>query len=900
VVNLFDDLTLSHLNDGNGVRFDGFAGDLRITVRDGSRLDIDFDKLAAPGTFAQATTGATNGANAAIAFKANTAGPEFADVNISFLDDPEVAAGQETVEYDKEGKTLIFHIDEGVTTADQVIAALARNEAAADDFTATRADGSNGSGLVAASDGTKTTPPKAKATTPGAENAALIFEAINPGADYDNFAIRFVDDPAITRGNETVVYDDTNPLNRQLTFHIAKDSTTAGDIIAALERDATASQFFTARNAADSSGSGVVTSADTAITSGGALVAGAAKTHDASIKQVLDAINAAAPDKLRASLGSDNNLVLTDLSSDSGFAFKVEQLNGSHAAEDLGFDAAASGDTITGRRLLAGLKTSLVESLNGGKGFGALGSLSLTDRSGATATVDLSAARTVDDILEAINTAGIGIRAEINAARNGILLLDTTGSTAGNLIVANADDTNTADKLGITIDAAESSKSSGTLRRQVLSEATPLSALNGGAGVAFGTVKITDNSGATGTLNIDSSIRTIGDVLQAIDRLGLAIDARINDAGDGILLVGTATTGNSLKVEEGNSTTARDLGLLGEAKTVTIGGVERQVIEGSTTHRIELSPTDTLEDLVRRINETTTRVRASIFNDGSSIKPYRFTLFNQSSGKAGEILWDTSEAGFTLNETVTAQDALLQIGPANSGGVIASSNDGAFNGVLPDVTLKVKGASAEPVTIGVDPTDEGLVEAVKDFVDAYNKVRDKLKELTRYDETTQTAAVLQGDGRVLRVESDLSRLVSGRIAGAGVFQSLEAVGISLTQDGKLQLDEVKLSERFAQDPASVTDFFSAEDTGLSDRFNNLIEQLAGVGDTVLVGRVSILTRKIEVNQQRIDVWNERLEKQRERLLKSFQHSETVIAKLQSSLSALNSIAPIPILAPSSS
>jgi flagellar hook-associated protein 2 len=900
VVDLFADLTLSHLNDGNGVRFDGFAGDLRITLRDGSRLDIDFNKLAGAATFAQATTDATNGEDAAITFKAAKAGPGFDGVHILFVDDPAVAAGQETVEYDAEDKTLIFHIDEGATTADQVIAALARDEAASDAFTATRAAGSDGSGRIAAADGTKTAAPKATARTPGAPNAALVFEALNPGEDYDKVAIRFVDDPAITRGNETVVYDDSDPLNRALTFHIATGSTTAGDIIAALERDATASQVFTAKNATGNSGAGVVTSADTAFTSGGALVAESSKTKDISIGQVIEVINAAGPEKLRASLGADNNLVLTDLSADTGATFTVEQINGSHAAEDLGFGGAANGDTITGRRLLAGLKTSLVSSLNGGKGFGALGEIGLIDRSGGTATANLSAAKTVDDLLEAINTAGIGIKAEINAARNGIVLRDTTGSTAGNLVVGNADGTNTADKLGLAIDSAETSVASGSLRRQVLNEATTLSSLNGGAGVAFGTVKITDNAGGTKTLVIDSSHQTIGDVLEEINRLGLAIEARINDAGDGILLIGTANTGTSLKVEEGNSSTARDLGLLEKAETKTIDGVERQVIEGSTTHRIELSDTDTLEDLVDRINDVTTRVRASIFNDGSTVKPFRFTLFNQSSGKAGELLWDTSELNFTLTESVKAQDALLQIGPAGSGGVIASSSSNSFEGVLPDITLTVKGTSGEPVTIGVAPTDENLVKAVKDFVDAYNKVRDKVKELTRFDETTQTAAVLQGDGRVLRAENDLNNLVSGRIVGAGVFQSLEAVGITLSQDGKLQLDEAKLSERFAEDPANVTEFFSADETGLSDRFDKLIEQLAGVGDTVLVGRVSVLSRKIELNQQRIEVWNVRLEKQRERLLKSFQRSETVIAKLQSSLSALSAIAPIPILAPNSS
>jgi flagellar hook-associated protein 2 len=893
IVTLFDDLGLSQLNDGNGVRFDGFLGDLRITVRDGSRLDIDFDKLASAGTFAEATTKGVASPDAAIVFRAKAPGPESAGVQISFVDDPEITAGSESVEYDNEAKTLTFHIDEGATTGNNIIAALAKNETAAAAFSAKVAEGSNGTGLISASDGTITAGPRSSATTPGGPNAPLVFQAITPGAEYDKVAIRFVNDAAVTQGNETVVYDDTNPLNRQLIFHIAEGGTTANDIIAALERDPTAAALFTATNAGDSTGAGLVSVSDTATTSGGALVAASTKSGDLTIGEVLGAINAAAPDKLRASLGANNNLVLTDLSSDSGFQFTVEQLNGSHAAEDLGIDVAAGGATIEGRHLLSGLKTSLLDRLNGGTVHGTLGVINLTDRSGATASVDLSAAHTIDDILEAINTAGVGIAARVNDARNGILLTDTTGSTAGPLIVANGDATNTADTLGLTINAAESSKSSGTLRRQVLSEATSLAALNGGAGVSFGTVNITDSSGATKTLTIDAQVETVGDVLEAINQLGLALEARINDAGDGILLVSTATSGTSLKVEEGNSSTASDLGLLAEAKTVTIDGADRQVIEGSTTRRIELSDTDTLEDLVRKINESSSRVRASIFHDGSTVKPYRFTLFNQSSGRAGELSWDTSETSFTLEQSVAARDALLQIG-AGSSGVVASSNSNTFTGVLPDVSLTVKGSSAEPVTIDVAPTDANLKTAVKDFVDAYNKVRDKIKELTRFDEATETAAILQGDGRVLRVESDLNFLVSGRIVGAGVFQTLESVGISINDNGTLKLDETKLSEQFDRDPAGITEFFSKKDTGVSARFDKLVEQLAGVGDTVLVGRIAVLSHKIDQNNQRIESWNARLEKQRERLLKSFQRSETIIAKLQSTLGSLNSIAPLPI------
>ena len=48
---------------------------------------------------------------------------------------------------------------------------------------------------------------------------------------------------------------------------------------------------------------------------------------------------------------------------------------------------------------------------------------------------------------------GVGITAQVNAARNGLLLTDTTGQT-GSLRVASGDATDTAEKLGVAVDAA--------------------------------------------------------------------------------------------------------------------------------------------------------------------------------------------------------------------------------------------------------------------------------------------------------------------------------------------------------------------------------------------------------------------------------------------------------------
>src|SRR6185437_3577844 len=134
----------------------------------------------------------------------------------------------------------------------------------------------------------------------------------------------------------------------------------------------------------------------------------------------------------------------------------------------LGLTTTASGGVIAGTRLFAGLNTSLLSSLNGGKGLGTLGSINLTDRNNSSATVNLSTAETLQDVIDRINAAGIGIQAQINSEQNGISLTDTTGKTASNLIVANGVANNAADKLHLSVNAAVTSQDSGNLGLQVI------------------------------------------------------------------------------------------------------------------------------------------------------------------------------------------------------------------------------------------------------------------------------------------------------------------------------------------------------------------------------------------------------------------------------------------------
>jgi flagellar hook-associated protein 2 len=616
-------------------------------------------------------------------------------------------------------------------------------------------------------------------------------------------------------------------------------------------------------------------------------------TNEQTLSDVIDALNAAAPGKLQAAIGPDGHrLVLTDLSSDSGGTFSVTDLNHSKAAEDLGLNTTASGGTITGNQILGGLKTVLLSSLNGGSGLGTLGTVNITDRSGASAAVDLSSAHTLDDVITAINATAIGVQAQINDAGNGIEVLDSTGATTSNLIIANGDATNTADKLGLTVNAAVTGKSSGSLNLQVVSESTLLANLNGGGGVGSGKVRITDSGNNSATLTVNSSIKTVGDLINSINLLGIGVQARINDSGDGIVLVDTAHGSGTLSAASASGSTAQDLHLLGAATTVSVGGVPTQEIDGSTTLSISLSATDTLNDLVTKINDAGFGVQAAALSDGSSVKPFRLTLLNGRSGKAGQLLVDTSGVNFSFTQTVAPQDALVVLGSLNSpNSVLASSPTGTFTNLLPGLSVNALGSSTTPVTLTVGSTNSTLATALQNIVDSYNKIHDQIDQLTSFDTTSNTGAVLEGDPTLFQVDTDLSNLISGSIFGAGSIQSLAQLGITTAQDGTLQFDQDAFQTVYQRDPQAVQDFLSTKDTGVSDRFKKLIDSLAGVGSSILVDRATTLSNKIDDGQERIDLLNAQLDSLRQRLTTQFQNSELAIAKIQSNLSAISSIQP---------
>ena len=125
-----------------------------------------------------------------------------------------------------------------------------------------------------------------------------------------------------------------------------------------------------------------------------------------------------------------------------------------------------------------------------------------------------------------------------------------------------------------------------------------LSALNNGAGVKLGSIKITDRSGASAQIDL-STAKTVQDVLFLIGNYPtIKVKAEVNSSGTGINIIDKSGGQTSpLKIEEvGGGKTAADLGILGQIYSNTLTG--SRIYEGGSNSPnqfgLELTSTGTL------------------------------------------------------------------------------------------------------------------------------------------------------------------------------------------------------------------------------------------------------------------------------------------------------------------
>ena len=577
---------------------------------------------------------------------------------------------------------------------------------------------------------------------------------------------------------------------------------------------------------------------------------------------------------------------------------------------DLGFSVTPEGEaseTLEGERVSSGLGTVLLRSLQGGDGMQG-SELVVTDRDGDSVTVgSLDQYDTLEEALVVIGAslglADVDVSITVNDEGNGLLVTDESGGTGQLEISGDA-----AASLGIEIPPTDSSQVRGeSLQRQYVSLATPLSDLNYGRGIGLGKFRITSSDGESSTIDIGSDSRTVYDVMREINAIADGVEARLNENGDGLMLIDTASGQSAMKVEVVSGTTARDLGILGEASEP--GGS----IDGSYEKVVDLDLTDTLDDVAGKINDAGLQVSASVLDTGTSDAPFRLVLSSGVTGLSGDLVVDTGTVDLGLGTLTEARNAKVFVGEGENA-ILVESDSNSIENVVAGVTIDLKSVSNESVTIDISRDEAGITDAIQRFVDTFNDVIDRINTYDAYDSETETRGPLLGDSTVARVRNEMYRSLQQSAVGVDSgFRYLSEVGVRVGKDGKIEFNQEKFDKAYDADPSSVENLFTAfeqqgsssteiadgvtidkistsyTELGFGDIFKQLTDRMTNSVDGFLTAADDQYQTLLDAQDDRIGRIDERIDAKRTRLQRQFIAMEESLARLQSQQSSLGSI-----------
>ena len=241
---------------------------------------------------------------------------------------------------------------------------------------------------------------------------------------------------------------------------------------------------------------------------------------------------------------------------------------------------------------------------------------------------------------------------------------------------------------------------------------------------------------------------------------------------------------------------------------------------------------------------------------------------------------------------VLGQNAMLTINGTN---IIATSNTissdvSRIDGVtinLKDVTKPDENGTIKPTKLEVSQDVSGLIDAVKGFVDAYNKM------VSKVDDVTANGADLHNETSLTSLTRTLKNYVtSSNDANGGVFKLLSQIGISTGKaDGNnlsadttsLEFDEDAFKKALEEDAESVTSILAGEN-GVLSMMENTVEMSLKASVGFFDVKQGTLESDIKSTEERITKQKTRIETYRKQLQDKFSNMELVIAQMQQNYS----------------
>ncbi len=196
-----------------------------------------------------------------------------------------------------------------------------------------------------------------------------------------------------------------------------------------------------------------------------------------------------------------------------------------------------------------------------------------------------------------------------------------------------------------------------------------------------------------------------------------------------------------------------------------------------------------------------------------------------------------------LSAAADAQVKIEGFAVSAAGNTVAA----AIEGVTLDLLTSKPGTT---VTVTVSPDVASVKEKIAKFVTDYNNAAGTMASQRSFDGGTRKAGPLLGDSTLLGVESRMRRDITGVIQPLpGSPSTLSAIGIGFGVDGRLVINDGKLTAALQSDAAGVAKVLAGEG-GIAKRLYDTIEGAIGLGGQVVGRTDSLQTQRRDLQKQR--------------------------------------------------
>jgi flagellar hook-associated protein 2 len=327
-------------------------------------------------------------------------------------------------------------------------------------------------------------------------------------------------------------------------------------------------------------------------------------------------------------------------------------------------------------------------------------------------------------------------------------------------------------------------------------------------------------------------------------------------------------------IEDGFSEGTLEISIGGETKTFTV----------STENE-----TDTLENLMQQINDSSLPVSAKILNTGNG--EYRLVVAGDNTGVDNELqITETNlKTGLSdnANRVQTALNAKLKY---NGISVYRASN--TISDLISGVTLNINEPTTHAIKVSVAEDSDAIITGVASFVDSYNELVTTLDELTKFDDTSKESGIFQGNNDIRSVKREINKILLQMNQDG---HSLVEFGIVLNSVGKLEFDQDVFSNKFAEDPTLTESFFKGSSSeikgetvfsgGVFYKLNNSLESLIGDSGLLTNLKTNFNSQETRLNKER-EKAVELLDRRYNRLAEQFAQQDTIINQITQQFASL--------------